>query len=344
MKSLFDRWLPALTLALWGGTILFYKFTGRLDVVLWGEYRTYAVIAAGFLLAGAVVFALNPVDAACCADSACGHGLSRSRTGRLLTFAIILLPIGLSFFGSAQQLQAVQARNRTTMEDKSNLPVDLQQKLDKKFANRPGAPAPTAPVPAPVSSNTPPAPANPGPPAVPKDIATTQPPALPGAVQPPPPLPLPGKDGSTPAPDPNANSQKPPTDYLSRNADGMIIAEVIDLLYAAQDATLQKDFEGKQVELTGQFLPDRAATPAPGTPTRFKAVRMLMTCCAADARPIATLVEVDQLPQFADMEWVRIVGTPTFPVEKGRRISVLKAQKIEKTAIPADELNPAGPQ
>ena len=129
--------------------------------------------------------------------------------------------------------------------------------------------------------------------------------------------------------------KKPVADYLVRTPDGKIVAEVLDLLYAAQDNLLRKDFEGQRVELIGQFMPD-SSDNASGN--RFKAVRMFMTCCAADARPVATLVEANKLPTFPEMTWVKITGTPTFPVEKGRRISVLKAEKIEKTEPPAEAM------
>ena len=57
-----------------------------------------------------------------------------------------------------------------------------------------------------------------------------------------------------------------------------------------------------------------------------------------DARPVATLVEADTLPPFPEMTWVKITGVPTFPIEKGRRISVLKAEKVEKTEPPAESM------
>ncbi len=152
-------------------------------------------------------------------------------------------------------------------------------------------------------------------------------------------LTLPSKDGSTPAPpagsQPPATESKAAADYLVRTPDGTIVAEVLDLLYAAQDNLLRKDFEGQRVELIGQFMPD-SSNNAGGN--RFKAVRMFMTCCAADARPVATLAEAEKLPAFPEMTWVRITGTATFPVEKGRRISVLKAEKIEKTEPPSEAM------
>ncbi len=139
--------------------------------------------------------------------------------------------------------------------------------------------------------------------------------------------------GNAPAPAP-ATSSGPP-DYLTRTPDGHIVAEVLDLLYAAQDNALRKDFEGKAVELTGQLMPD-ASNNAGGH--RFKAVRMFMTCCAADARPVATLVECETLPPLPEMTWIKVTGTATFPIENGRRISVLKADRIEKSAPPDETM------
>jgi uncharacterized repeat protein (TIGR03943 family) len=150
-------------------------------------------------------------------------------------------------------------------------------------------------------------------------------------------MPLPTKDGT---PDAQAaaaqNSQPPaPQDYLQRTPDGRIIAEVLDLLYAAQDNALRKDFEGKPVELVGQLMPD-ASNNANGK--RFKAVRMFMTCCAADARPVAALVESESKPGLPEMTWIKITGTATFPVENGRRIAVLKADRVEKCNPPEETM------
>ena len=124
-------------------------------------------------------------------------------------------------------------------------------------------------------------------------------------------------------------------DYLTRTPDGRIVAEVLDLLYAAQDNALRKDFENKAVVLTAQLMPD-TANNASGK--RFKAVRMFMTCCAADARPVATLVESETPPGLPEMTWVKVTGTATFPIENGRRIAVLKAERVEKSAPPDETM------
>jgi hypothetical protein len=38
------------------------------------------------------------------------------------------------------------------------------------------------------------------------------------------------------------------------------------------------------------------------------------------------------------MTWIKITGTATFPIENGRRISVLKAERVEKTDPPEETM------
>ena len=148
-------------------------------------------------------------------------------------------------------------------------------------------------------------------------------------------LPLPTNNPAAPAPA-NAKAEPPAEpDYLQRTPDGHIVAEVLDLLYAAQDNALRKDFENKAVVLIGQLMPD---TGNNASGKRFKAVRMFMTCCAADARPVATLVDCDTPPNLPEMTWIKVTGTATFPIENGRRISVLKAERVEKSGPPEESM------
>ena len=53
---------------------------------------------------------------------------------------------------------------------------------------------------------------------------------------------------------------------------------------------MRADFENKEVELIGQFMPPRADNPKGD---RFNLVRMFVICCAADARPVAITVKMD---------------------------------------------------
>ena len=99
-----------------------------------------------------------------------------------------------------------------------------------------------------------------------------------------PPLPTADPQGDAGA---DAASQE----YLPRNEAGQIKAQTVDLIYAAEEPTMRADFEGKAVELIGQFMPERADN-AKGD--RFNLVRMFVMCCAADARPVAITVQTEQ--------------------------------------------------
>jgi len=302
MQSLFARWMPAATLATWSAVLLYFHFSQRMNSMLAPEFRAYALIAAVLLAVMAFSFVVFKGDATCCSSGECGHGLSRFISGKVLTFAILLVPIVVAArFDSREGFSKSFVENRGTATSLDQLGSAIPRASDGKSDFR-----------KPVDLTLPTKDGSQPPPAIPPvQPAGSQPPAQPAAA-----------NGAT-------------ADYLVRKPDGTIVAEVLDLLYAAQDNLLRKDFEGKNVELIGQFMPDSSNNAAGN---RFKAVRMFMTCCAADARPVATLVEADKLPAFPEMTWVRITGIPTFPVEKGRRISVLHAEKVEKTEPPAEAM------
>jgi uncharacterized repeat protein (TIGR03943 family) len=316
MQSLFARWLPAATLATWSAVLLYFHFSLRMNSMLAPEFGTYALIAAVVLGVMALSFVLFKGDATCCSSGECGHGLSRLATGKLLTFLILLVPIVVAARFTPREGFSF---SKTLVENRG---TDVTWQSSFK---RPTAKAVVKTGGAATSL---------------EQIPNAVPSAADGAsaVRTPVDLTLPSKDGSQP---PAATTPATPAteskvaDYLVRTPDGTIVAEVLDLLYAAQDNLLRKDFEGHRVELVGQFMPDSSNNAGAN---RFKAVRMFMTCCAADARPVATLVEADKLPPFPEMTWVKITGTANFPVEKGRRISVLKAEKVEKTEPPAEAM------
>jgi uncharacterized membrane protein YcgQ (UPF0703/DUF1980 family) len=312
MKQLFNRWLPALTFAGWGTVTL---VLGSSNKYLGTPFTYYAQIAGVVLLICAVVLAVTRPDAACCAEAACGHGLSRSVGGKISTFAIILLPIALMPFGSKAELEKKLQENRKIQQ----ITYVSKDDVEKRMRTRAGQKTMIPPV-----------------------VVNAAP--LPGSIQPPPPLPLPTNDGAPAplpavAPPPTHPAAAPATDftqYFNKSANGDIIVEVLDLLYAAQDNVLRKDFEGKRVEAVVQYMADAGSKPE-GT-ARFKGVRMFMQCCTADARPIATLVDVKNLPKIPEMSWVKVIGTATFPIERGQRISVLKADTVEVTEPPADTM------
>lgn len=114
---------------------------------------------------------------------------------------------------------------------------------------------------------------------------------------------------------------------------GPMPLQVIDMLYAVQMPSYRSEFEGKDVELVGQYVPMTTGNPKGD---RFQAIRMFITCCAADAKPVGVTVQYPKPLKVSEMGWVKITGKPTFPMEGGRRTAVLEASKVEECPAPAE--------
>ena len=139
---------------------------------------------------------------------------------------------------------------------------------------------------------------------------------------------LPNADGSV-----AEGTMMDPSLYLKKNADGYIMAEAVDLLYAAGEPTMREDFENKQVEINGQFLPALTGNP---NGDRFNLTRLFVMCCAADARPVAISVQSNPATDLPKMTWVKVRGKATFPVEGGRHMPVVVADSVTETDAPEE--------
>ena len=139
---------------------------------------------------------------------------------------------------------------------------------------------------------------------------------------------LPNADGSV-----AEGTMMDPSLYLKKNADGYIMAEAVDLLYAAGEPTMREDFENKQVEVNGQFLPALTGNP---NGDRFNLTRLFVMCCAADARPVAISVQSNPATDLPKMTWVKVRGKATFPVEGGRHMPVVVADSVTETDAPEE--------
>ncbi len=141
--------------------------------------------------------------------------------------------------------------------------------------------------------------------------------------------PLPTEDGSVGPSGPGADFGS----YLTKSADGKIVASTMDLLYAANEPGIRQDFENQDIEVIGQFFPARKNNP---TGDRFSLVRMFVMCCAADARPVSITVRATQPETFPDMSWVKVTGKATFPTEGGRTVPVIVAETVVPTEAPSE--------
>jgi len=119
-------------------------------------------------------------------------------------------------------------------------------------------------------------------------------------------------------------------------SSGAMPVQIIDMLYAVQMPSYREEFEGKEVELTGQYVPLTTGNPKGD---RFQAIRMFITCCAADAKPVGVTVQYprDVKPfKIPEMGWVKITGKPVFPMEGGRRTAIIEATKVEECTAPSE--------
>jgi hypothetical protein len=94
------------------------------------------------------------------------------------------------------------------------------------------------------------------------------------------------------------------------------------------------------IEMVGRvhiMSPEEAIKHFPNKEPTPKALfyRYAIACCAADASPVATVLEGFESSQFVSGDWIRIRGhTSFFETTQGNRMIVLNADFIEKTEKP----------
>jgi uncharacterized repeat protein (TIGR03943 family) len=109
-------------------------------------------------------------------------------------------------------------------------------------------------------------------------------------------------------------------------AGGAAAVSVVDLLVAAQSATVMNEMRGKRVEVIGQVL------PADGT--NFRLLRLLVLCCAADAQPLAVRIEGNTKPTMPSMGWAKVTGKLTFVKKTNGSVPVVIAEKVKPIERP----------
>lgn len=120
---------------------------------------------------------------------------------------------------------------------------------------------------------------------------------------------------------------------LKKNKEGRVQTEVVDFLYGAELPEVRAQLQNKPVELIGQLMPSKSNKDGSGG---YVVIRLLVSCCAADAQPLALAIEPKQKPDLPDMTWIRIRGEGSFPMTAGRYEPLVKNAEIEKIDTPED--------
>ncbi len=119
---------------------------------------------------------------------------------------------------------------------------------------------------------------------------------------------------------------------VPQSKDGNFILEVPELYYTGGDVDVQKVLTGQMVETVAQILPEKVNN-ADGH--RLRIFRMLVQCCAADARPYSVPLDFGKkAPEFKDMTWVKVVGKMSYKKEGTQTVPVIEATKVEETTAP----------
>ena len=319
MKT-FGRILAPLTLLEWGGILIYFYCSGRIAAFLHPFFRPLVLLTGILLVLTAMCVAIfSEEDCSHTSDDhdyehdLAGHERDQDQHtqsrgklsfGRYLAFLTLLLPLALAAKISPDDYGATLIRNRGLVEDIHSLP-GIKSSIAQSIH-----PSPT--------------------------MASTNPGISPGRGASPDPRPSSSAIASTEKSEGMSDSIALPAngspqgdtqvigdavvtyqnDFLTPDKQGNIKVKVTDLLYAAQEPSTRKDFEGKRVELIGQFVGEktrRGKATASADPNTFHLMRLVMVCCAADMMPAAVKIQADRKPtQLREMSWLKVTGVVHF--------------------------------
>lgn len=119
-----------------------------------------------------------------------------------------------------------------------------------------------------------------------------------------------------------------------RTPEGNIPLQLVELFYMpAQTRDVQEVVATQTIETTGQAIEDKQ------DPTKMRLFRMMMTCCAADARPISIPVEFTAAPpEWRQMGWYKATGTVEYREINGAQTTVFKAATLVPTKPPRQQM------
>lgn len=119
-----------------------------------------------------------------------------------------------------------------------------------------------------------------------------------------------------------------------RTPEGNIPLQLVELFYMpAQTRDVQEVVATQTIETTGQAIQDKQ------DPTKMRLFRMMMTCCAADARPISIPVEFAAAPpDWRQMGWYKATGTVEYREINGTQTTVFKAATLVPAKPPRQQM------
>lgn len=119
---------------------------------------------------------------------------------------------------------------------------------------------------------------------------------------------------------------------VPRNSEGSFVLDVPELYYTGGDIEVQTVLTGQPVETIAQVLPEKVNND---NGHRLRIFRMLVQCCAADARPYSIPIDFGETaPDLAEMSWIKVKGTMNYVKEDGQTVPILEVKSVEPTTEP----------
>jgi uncharacterized repeat protein (TIGR03943 family) len=157
---------------------------------------------------------------------------------------------------------------------------------------------------------------------------------LPGSFKPsqsagiPPPMPI-----SAPQAAAEAEPEKPPVKPVETPANAREV-DLMDLVYTAGVESEREQMEGEMISVTGQVVRDQFQGLRVGNCGIY---RLIIVCCAADARPIS--IRIDYLDLGTDLkntDWVKVTGKIHFLPAGTTTVPLLRAIEVSPVAAPEE--------
>ena len=310
MKTRIASWLTAVTLLEWGGIFLYFYVGGRLQAFLHPSFRPLVLLTGLMLSVGGLLAALASIRGAhmgraavvCAPDDAANF--RDADGGRDARWAAAARALAFAVLIVPLPLAAAISSDGYSAASIRNRAAAALPAVSAPTAAGAGRVLPSGAPAAPAAGTVPD-----GPPAG-QAARTTAAAAGPGGGQ---------------------------TQYLKTDARGRVKAELVDFMYAAQSPELRRDFDGKEVEVIGQFLQVPGAGGAHAILTR-----LFMICCAADAQPINIPMQARDaavpMTGLSELAWVRVVGTVRFDhAEQVVAQPFLTVQEIQPIPAPKEK-------
>lgn len=122
---------------------------------------------------------------------------------------------------------------------------------------------------------------------------------------------------------------------VPQTSAGDFLLDVPQIYYTAGDQELMKVMEGISIETVAQVIED---TVEGSPPNRLRAYRLLIECCAADARPLSIPIDfAETAPEHEEMGWYKLIGRLHFHESNDHEYTpLLQIKSFEPTPEPAD--------